>query len=124
MRLTGTYPCFILERLKPVLPNIRTRDTLGGIGLYAGATLFGLIGQDVLFFKTDAHTCTRFLARQMRPFRPFGAGGEVMHYYEVPADVIEDADTFAEWVREAVAVGRQARRQRASRTCPPPRLSL
>jgi DNA transformation protein len=52
----------------------------------------------------------------MRPFRPFGEGGEVMQYYEVPADVIEDPDALEAWGAEAVAVGRRAKARRVKRT--------
>jgi TfoX/Sxy family transcriptional regulator of competence genes len=51
----------------------------------------------------------------MGPFRPFGDGGEVMQYYEVPADVLEDVELLASWVGASVDVARQAKRGRVRR---------
>jgi DNA transformation protein len=44
------------------------------------------------------------------PFRPYGEGGDVMQYYEVPADVLEDAEALRPWVEAAIAVAIRARR--------------
>jgi TfoX/Sxy family transcriptional regulator of competence genes len=50
----------------------------------------------------------------MEPFRPGGDGGEVMQYYEVPADVLEDVEALAPWVTDAVEVARRARSRKRS----------
>jgi TfoX/Sxy family transcriptional regulator of competence genes len=44
----------------------------------------------------------------MTPFRPYGEDGEVMHYYEVPVDVLEDPEALGAWVEAAIAVARRA----------------
>jgi TfoX/Sxy family transcriptional regulator of competence genes len=51
----------------------------------------------------------------MRAFRPFGEGGEVMQYFEVPADVIEDTDALRLWASAAVTVARRAKQRKAKR---------
>ncbi len=45
-----------------------------------------------------------FEAAGAGPFRPYGPGGEVMQYYEVPAAVLEDADELGRWARKSIAV--------------------
>jgi len=87
----------------------------GGVGLYCGELFFALMDDDTLYFKVDDSSRPRFEARGMSPFRPSGEGGEVMQYYEVPADVLEDAEALAAWAAEAVAVARQARLRRRSK---------
>jgi len=84
--------------------------------VYSGTTFFALVDDDVLYFKVDDQSRPRFEERGMRPFRPFGEEGEVMQYYEVPADVIEDIDALRGWGAEAVAVGRRAKARRVKRT--------
>ncbi len=45
-----------------------------------------------------------FEARQMGPFRPYGYEGEVMQYYEVPDDLLEDVEALRPWAEKALAV--------------------
>lgn len=49
----------------------------------------------------------------MGPFRPYGEGGEVMQYYQVPDDVLEDLETLAQWADRAIDVARRAKSRRA-----------
>jgi TfoX/Sxy family transcriptional regulator of competence genes len=51
----------------------------------------------------------------MGPFRPYGDDREIMQYYEVPADVLEDVDLLTSWVEASVAVARKAQRRRTRR---------
>ncbi len=115
MTVTASYRAFVLEHLSRALPDIRARNMFGGVGIYCGTTFFAIIGNDVLYFKVDERTRDDYEAKGMRPFRPFGEGGEVMQYYEVPADVIEDQDALRVWADDAVAVGRRAKQRRVKR---------
>lgn len=116
MPVTASYRAFVLEQLTRVLPEVRARNMFGGVGIYAGPVFFALIGNDVLYFKVDDTTRAGFEQHGMRPFRPFGEEGEVMQYYEVPPEVLEDADALRAWADAAVGVGRRARQHRAGRT--------
>lgn len=116
MTVTATYRAFVLERLQRALPDVRARDMFGGVGIYSGTTFFALIGNDVLYFKVDERTRADFEARGMRAFRPFGEGGEVMQYYEVPVEVIEETDLLREWAATAVSVGRKSKQHKAKRS--------
>ena len=66
--------------------------------------------------KVDDETRPRFEERGLTPFRPYGEAGEVMQYYEVPADVLEDADALGAWVEAAIAVARRAKGGRSRHT--------
>lgn len=112
MSVSAGFREFVLEQLARTMPGLRARSMFGGVGLYAGDLFFALMDDDVLYFKVDDTNRSRFASRGMGPFRPGGAGGEVMQYYEVPADVLEDAETLAPWVEEAVDVARRARKRR------------
>jgi DNA transformation protein len=87
----------------------------GGVGIYAAELFFALLDDDTLYFKVDDATRPRFADRGMAPFRPFGEGGEVMQYYEVPADVLEDPAELGSWVEAAIAAARRAKRGRSRR---------
>ena len=119
MAVTPTYRAFILEQLGRVLAEVRARSMFGGVGVYSEDYFFALMDNDTLYFKVDDETRPDFDAIGMGPFRPFGDGGEVMQYYEVSAELIEDLDGLREWAVRAVAVARRAK----SRKKKPSRLS-
>ena len=85
----------------------------GGVGIYAAELFFALLDEDTLYFKVDDATRPQFEERGMTPFRPYGEDGEVMGYYEVPADVLEDPEMLGAWVQAAVAAARRAKGRRA-----------
>ena len=116
MSVSEGFRAFVLEQLARATPSLRARNMFGGVGLYSGDFFFALMDDDVLYFKVDDTNRPRFEERAMGPFRPGGGGGEVMQYYEVPADVLEDVELLAAWAAEAVEVARRARsRERPSR---------
>lgn len=110
------FRAFVVEQLARTTPALRARNMFGGVGLYSNDLFFALMDDDVLYFKVDDTTRARFEERGMGPFRPGGETGEVMQYYEVPADVLEDAEALAPWAAEAVEVARRARSSKRRRT--------
>jgi DNA transformation protein len=104
---------FVLEQMAGAGP-VRARAMFGGHGLYLGGRFFGIIWHDTLYLKVDDATRPRYEAAGMEPFRPTRGRPTTMKYYEVPADVLEDADTLAQWTADAVKTatrGRAARRR-------------
>ena len=64
---------------------------------------FGIISKGQLYFKTDQATAKDYLEKGMQPFRP-NSKQTLKNYYEVPAEVLEDEDELAEWVRKSVQI--------------------
>jgi DNA transformation protein len=117
MSVSPSFRGFVLEQLGRVLPAVRGRSMFGGVGVYSGDRFFALVDDDVLYFKVNESSRGEFEQRGMEPFRPAGPGGEVMQYYEVPADVLEDVEALRTWASRAVAAAAAARRRRkASRS--------
>jgi DNA transformation protein len=114
--VSDSFRALVLEQLQRTVPDVRVRSMFGGAGVYAGDLFFALMDDDALYFKVDDSNRGRFEARGMGPFRPFGEVGEVMGYYEVPGDVLEDVELLTPWVEAALAVARRAKRRRARRS--------
>lgn len=74
----------------------------GGHGLYSGETFFGILYKDRLYLRTNETTVEAYRAAGMEPFRT-GKNQTLKHYYEVPAEVLEDRAMFVEWAHSAVA---------------------
>jgi DNA transformation protein len=76
----------------------------GGVGIYAGELFFALIADDTLYLKVNDSNRPDFERLGMSPFRPYGEGGEVMQYYQVPAELLEDPEALRPWSEKAIAV--------------------
>lgn len=107
MAVSESYRIFILEQLGRVTP-VTGKAMFGGVGIYARGVFFALIAEDRLYFKVDDTTRPDFERLNMEPFRPFG-DDSTMGYYEVPADVVEDAVQLAAWTGKALDVAAKAR---------------
>ena len=114
MSVSPSYRTFVLEQLGRCGLRIRGRSMFGGVGLYAEELFFALIADDELYFKVDDNTRPDFEARGLEPFRPYGEHGEVMGYYRVAEDLLEDPEELRVWADKAVAVARRAARDRRS----------
>ena len=87
----------------------------GGVGIYAGELFFALLADDTLYFKVDDSNRPDFERRAMVPFQPYGEGGEVMQYYQVPADLLDDPDALRPWAEKAIAVAARKRKGKRAR---------
>lgn len=120
MSVTPSFRAFVLEQLRRVAPAIRDRSMFGGVGIYSDDLFFALIDDDIVYLKVDDANRPAFEARGMGPFRPGGPGGEVMQYYTVPEESLEDPEALREWVRGALAA---AQRRRKAKPAPSARRS-
>ena len=96
-----SFKDYVLDQLV-TLGAVRTRAMFGGHGLYRGPEFFGILHQGRLYFRTDARTRPDYIARGMLPFRP-NPRQTLASYYEVPADLLDDAETLAIWAHAALS---------------------
>jgi len=108
MAVSAELRDYVLDQLRAVAP-VTARAMFGGVGIYSRGLFFALIADDVLYFKVDAATRKAFEARGSRAFNPFGKGR--MNYYELPEDILEDADALREWMRASLAVARRKKEE-------------
>ena len=109
MAVSPAFRAFVEDQLGRVVP-IRSRPMFGGLGLYSDDRFFGIVDDDVLYFKVDDSTRPRYRRRRMRPFDPMGT--PMNGYWQVPAGVLEDVEELEAWAREAIEVAGRARGRR------------
>src|SRR5919112_2896087 len=109
MPVTPSFRSFVLEQLRRCVPGIRARSMFGGVGIYGSELFFGLIDEDILYFKVDESNRPDFEARGMGPFRPYGEGGETMQYYLVPEDLLEAPEGLGHWAEKAILAAQRAK---------------
>jgi DNA transformation protein and related proteins len=122
MPVSQSFQTFVVDQLSRVVPEVRGRRMFGGVGIYSGEVFFALIADDILYFKVDDSNRGDFEARGMGPFEPYGAGGEVMQYYQVPEELLENVEALRPWAEKALAVALRksagrSRRGTASKLC-------
>ncbi|HEV3027697.1 MAG TPA: TfoX/Sxy family protein [Planctomycetota bacterium] len=88
---------YVLEQLGK---EATCRAMFGGHGLYHGDRIFGIVYQGRLYFTTSPLTRPDFVKRGMKPFKP-NARQTLRSYYEVPVDVLENAEMLRAWALRA-----------------------
>jgi|SRR5688572_19414415 DNA transformation protein and related proteins len=107
LRVTEGFRAFALEQLAGIAA-VRARAMFGGVGLYAGDVFFGILARDALYLKVDDTSRSRYEAAGMTAFKPYAEKPMTMSYYQVPVQVLEDADELSTWAREAIRIATRA----------------
>jgi DNA transformation protein and related proteins len=105
MPVSPSYRAYVLDQLR-VAGTITARPMFGGVGLYLQGLFFGLIADDTLYLKVDQENRAEYERAGSTPFRPRDRAYS-MHYYELPAAVLEDSAELRGWVEKAVAAARR-----------------
>jgi DNA transformation protein len=107
--VSDDYIDFAMDLLSP-LGEITVRRMFGGAGIYSDGLFFAIIENDTLRFKVDDSNRADFEAKGMGPFKPYKDKKEIMQYYEVPIDVLEDNAELEKWGYKALEVARHAKK--------------
>ena len=107
MAVSRGFQDFVLDLLAPLDPL--PRRMFGGIGLFHGGVMFGLLVRDTLYLRVDDQTRGRFVDAGSRPFSYMRAGQKVSlaAYYLVPEDLLDRHDDLLRWAREAIGAARR-----------------
>jgi DNA transformation protein and related proteins len=120
MAVSDNFLGYVLEQLADI-GRVHPRRMFGGVGLYSGELFIGLLDDNTLYLRADDSNRDDYLRRAMLPFRPFRDRPEYsMSYYQVPADVIEDAEALVAWATKSVRVAAAAPKTRRSPRSRPP----
>lgn len=99
---------YVLDQLRPV-GDLNAGRMFGGWGIKCGDTQFAIIMGEALYFVVNDATRPKYEQAGSGPFKYKKKSGmqEVRRYYEVPADVLENAAELHEWAAESIAVSKQ-----------------
>ena len=114
MALSREYAAHIEDLLSPLGP-VSVRSMFGG-GVYLDSIMFGLIADEVLYFKADAATKSAYEAEGMGPFVYDGKGKPMaMPYWQVPDRLFDEHDELISFARLAHDVARRAKKAKPRR---------
>ena len=118
MAVSESYKDYVLDQLQP-MGYVTIKKMFGGAGIYYDGLIFGLLADDVLYFKVDDSNRPDYEKEGMGPFKPFADKLMVMPYHEVPIDILEDRHVLLEWARKAciasknsMPTGKKAKRKK------------
>lgn len=92
------------------LGPVETRRMFGGVGLYAGKVMFGLIDDGRIYLKTDAALRAALAAAGAESWLyterkgPMAGVPQETSYWSLPDSAIDDPDEAVAWARRALAV--------------------
>lgn len=100
-RSRDDFKDFVLDQLQD-LRGVTCRAMFGGYGLKCRDTFFGIVHKGRLYFKVAPETVEAYARQGMKPFRA-SPKQTLKSYYEVPPDVLEDAESLVLWAKRSVS---------------------
>lgn len=112
MAVSNEFIDYVLDQLK-CWGEVSASRMFGGAGLYCEGVMFGLIADDVAYLKVDDSNRKEFIKAGSSAFNPYPEKTKTyeMSYYEIPADVLEDAESLGKWAERALAVARKKKKK-------------
>jgi DNA transformation protein and related proteins len=109
MSLSADFADFLKDQLAGVGP-VAVRRMFSGAGLFLDGLMFGLVIDDVLYFKTGPEGRARFEAEGLKPFSYATKTGRhtLTSYWQAPGRCLDDPDEMIDWATRAVAEARRA----------------
>lgn len=108
---------YVLEFLTPILP-VQTSRFFGGIGISYDSVQFAMMMGNSLYFAVDDNSRGKYEQAGMQPFSYITkkGRGQVRRYFEVPEEILTDAEQLRLWVSEAIAVAYKSKKPKKALT--------
>lgn len=91
-----------LHELFSAFSPVTTRAMFGGHGVYRDGVILGIVIDEQLYLKVDAHTRAAFEAEGCAPFVYTSKGKVVpMSYWSLPATALDSPQEFRPWAQRA-----------------------
>jgi DNA transformation protein and related proteins len=96
----------LFEQFGPV----HCKRMFGGLGIYAGELMFGLVADGEIFLKIDADSQPRFADAGSSPFSYTRRDGRsaMMSYWRLPSEALDDPERAAEWAKLGLEAARRS----------------
>ena len=107
MSISSEYLEWMVDQLGGLGP-VTVRRMFGGAGIYHHSVMFGLVDDDVAYFKVADANRLDYVERGMKAFAPT-PGALSTTWFEVPGDVLESPPELAEWARRAFEAASSSR---------------
>ncbi|MAU14519.1 MAG: competence protein TfoX [Muricauda sp.] len=103
MAISTDYLDFVLDQLSN-WRTVRPKKMFGCIGLYAEGVIFGVIAKETVFLKVDDTNKKHYIEAGSESLKLFKNNTTVPSYYEVPIDILENAEQFTTWAEQSLTI--------------------
>ena len=103
MAVSDEFLAYVLDQFSR-WGDVTARKMFGGAGLYRDGKMFGLVADDVAYLKVDDSNREEFVQAGSSPFKPYPDKPTTMSYFEIPPEVLEEAEELARWAKCSLAI--------------------
>ena len=118
MVASASFADFLREQLAP-LGRVSTRRMFGKTGVFCDGVMLGMVTDDTLYFRVDAHNRAALKEAEAYPPLNYTKKGSTIDlaFWRAPERLFDDTDDLVTWARAALAAARRVAAQR-ERTSP------
>ena len=105
------------ELLAPVGP-ITFRRMFGKKGVFSGGLMLGMVADDALYFRVDAHNRETFKEADGVPTLSYEKGGRTipLSFWRAPERLLDEPEELATWARSALDAARRVAKSRSPKS--------
>ena len=119
MVASDSFTELLREQLAPLGP-LAMRRMFGKTGVFCDGLMFGMVADDTLYFRVDAHNQATFKEAQSFPPLSYEKKGSTIDlaFWRAPDRLFDEPDELVAWARAALASARRvaARTERKAST--------
>src|SRR5215813_4168730 len=118
MVASNSFAEFLREQLAPLGP-VTMRRMFGKTGVFCDGLMLGMVTDDALYFRVDAHNRAVFKEVQSLPPLSYEKKGCTidLSFWRAPERLFDEPDELVVWARAALAAARRVAAKR-ERTAP------
>jgi DNA transformation protein len=113
MVASASYVEFLGEQLAP-LGRVTTRRMFGKTGVFCDGLMFGMVTDNVLYFRVDDHNRAAFKEAEAFPPLNYEKQGAIidLSFWRAPERLFDEQDELVAWARAALAAARRVAAKR------------
>ena len=89
--------------------DVKSRNMFGGIGIFSEKTMFSLIYDGVLYFRSTQDVARLYSGESVQYQHP--SRSSKMPYWSVPEDVLNDESRLNDWAENAFQLAKSLKRR-------------
>ena len=103
--MASDFEDYLKDMFSPI-DGVVFRRMFGGLGIFREKTMFGLVADDILYFRVDDEIVSDFEAEGSGPFVYDGKNKPIeMPYWRAPEHLFDDPEDFVAWAEKVLRGG-------------------
>ena len=110
------FASFLCDQLAP-LGYVTMRRMFGKTGVFCEGVMFGMVTEDILYFRVDDHNRASFKEAEAFPSLNYVKNGRTidLSFWRVPDRLFDDDEELIAWAQAALAAAHRVAAKRPTR---------